>query len=159
MEIAGLPLHPLLVHATVVLVPLAAVSAIVFATVPGWRWLTRWPTTVLAVLAVVLAWLTRLSGEALVESRPVLEPLVEDHEELGELLAWVVIPFAALVLLAAWSLAGATALASGRGGRGSRIPAVGRVVPALVVLGALGVLALVVLAGDSGARAVWGSSA
>ena len=39
------PLHPLVVHAAVVLVPLAALSAVgVRACCRGWRWLTRWPT-------------------------------------------------------------------------------------------------------------------
>ena len=156
MEIAGLPLHPLVVHATVVLVPLAAVAAVVLALVPRWRWLTRWPAAVLAVVAAGLAWAARLSGDALLEARPGLEPLVADHEDLGELAAWSTLPFAAVVLLAAWSLAGPSALASGRGAQESRLPALERVLPVVVVAGALGVLVLVVLTGDSGARAVWG---
>jgi len=35
--INGLPLHPLLVHAVVVLLPLAAVGSIIIAVVPKWR--------------------------------------------------------------------------------------------------------------------------
>lgn len=156
MEIAGLPLHPLVVHATVVLVPLGAVAAVLMAVVPRWRWLTRWPAAVLAVLAVPLAWLSTWSGEVLLEARPGLAPLVADHQEVGELLAWSTIPFAAVVLLAVWSLAGPSALGSGRGAQESRLPALERVLPVAVVAAALGVLVLVVLTGDSGARAVWG---
>jgi len=59
-------------------------------------------------------------------------------------------------VLAAWSLAGSTALASGRGARESRIPALEKVLPVLLVLAAVGVLVLVVLTGDAGSRAVWG---
>lgn len=156
MEIAGLPLHPLVVHTTVVLLPLSAAAAVVLALVPRWRWLTRWPAAVLAVVAGGLAWVATWSGEALLEARPGLAPLVEDHEDLGELATWATLPFAAVVVLAAWSLAGPSALASGRGAQESRLPALERVLAVAVVAGALGGLVLVVLTGDSGARAVWG---
>ena len=162
MEIGGLPLHPLVVHAVVVLVPLSAAFTVVFAVVPRWRWLLRWPTALLAAGAAGLAWAARLSGKALLEDRPALlasAPLreqVERHQQLGELLSLVVLPFALLVLLGTWSLAGSSPLASGRGAREGRVAALARVLPALLVLAALGVLALVVLVGDSGSRAVWG---
>jgi hypothetical protein len=156
MEIAGLPLHPLVVHATVMSVPLSAALAVLFAVLPRWRWLTRWPTAVLAVGALALSWLSTQSGEALVEARPELERLVEEHQERGELLANAMIAFALLVVLACWSLAGTSALASGRGAQESRLPALEKVLPPVLVLAALGVLVLIVLVGDSGARAVWG---
>ncbi len=156
MEIAGLPLHPLVVHAAVVFIPLSALLTIVFAVVPRWRWLTRWPAALLAVVALVVAWLARLSGTALLEARPELAQIVESHQDRGNLLSWVVIPYAVLVLAAAWSLAGETALASGRGAQESKVPQLDRVLPALVVVASLAVLAIVVLAGDSGSRAVWG---
>jgi len=156
MEIAGLPLHPLVVHATVVLVPLSALTAVVFALVPRWRWLTRWPAAALAMVALGLAWISTLSGDALLRSRPELGPLVQRHQQLGNLLADVMIAFAVVVVAAAWSLASATALASGRGARDSRVPALEKVLPVLVVAAALAVLVLVVRVGDSGARAVWG---
>ncbi len=156
MEIAGLPLHPLTVHATVVVVPLSAVVAIVFAVVPRWRWLTRWPSAVTAVLALGASWLSSTSGEALAEATPRVAEAIEEHEDLGELLAASMIPFAVVVVLAAWSLAGPTALVSGRGAQHSRIASLEKVLPAVLVPGSLGVLVLVVLVGDSGARAVWG---
>ena len=43
MEINGLPLHPLVVHAAVVFLPCAALLALVYAAVPRWRWAVRWP--------------------------------------------------------------------------------------------------------------------
>jgi uncharacterized membrane protein len=156
MEIAGLPLHPLVVHAAVVLIPLSAALAIAFAVLPRWRWLSRWPTAGLAVVAALVAWVARLSGGSLLDSRPELERLVAEHQDRGELLALVSLPYAVVVVLAAWSLQGTTALASGRGAQASRVPALEKVLPALVVLVALAVLVLVVLAGDSGSRAVWG---
>jgi uncharacterized membrane protein YqjE len=108
------------------------------------------------VVGLVLAWVAKLSGDALVASRPELAELVEKHEQLGELLAYAMVAFTAVVVLAAWSLAGTTALASGRCEQESRLPALEKVLPVLLVLGAAGVLLLVVLTGESGARAVWG---
>lgn len=162
MEIAGLPLHPLVIHAVIGLVPLSALFGVALALVPGWRWLTRWPAAALAVAAAVLTWVARLSGKALLEARPFLldaEPLkarIERHEELGELLSLAVVPYALVVVLAAWSLAGTSPLASGRGARRSRVPALEQALPVVLVLAALGMIVLVTLTGDAGARAVWG---
>ncbi|HSE07043.1 MAG TPA: DUF2231 domain-containing protein [Nocardioidaceae bacterium] len=156
MEIAGLPVHPLVVHAAVTLIPLSALFAIAFVVLPRWRWLSRWPTALLAVAALAVAWVARLSGAALLDSRPELARLVAEHQTRGQLLSLVAIPYAVIVVLAAWSMAGGTALASGRGGQESRIPALETVLAALVVIAALAVLVLVVLTGDSGSRAVWG---
>jgi hypothetical protein len=63
MEIAGLPLHPLVVHAAVVLIPLSALLAIGLAVLPRSRWLLRWPTAVASVLAIALGFLATTSGE------------------------------------------------------------------------------------------------
>ena len=60
--IVGLPFHALIVHAAVVLTPLAVLSALAFAVLPRWRYLTRWPTAVLAVGAFASVWASRLSG-------------------------------------------------------------------------------------------------
>lgn len=167
MEIAGLPLHPLVVHAAVTLIPLAAVLAIVFAVVPKWRWLSRWPTLLTALAAVVVAWVARLSGHSLYDERygdprtlalttPQFQERIETHLERGDLLSLLVIPFAILVVAACWSLAGQTALASGKGSQESRLPALEKVLPALLVLAALGIIVLTILTGDAGSRAHWG---
>lgn len=155
MTIAGLPLHPLVVHAAVVLIPLSAVAAIAFAVSPRWRWLSRWPTAVMSVVVVALGFLATSSGEALQESSPALERAVHEHAERGDALSWLLVVFAAVVLVGAWSLSGSTALASGKGAWESRIPALEKVMPLLLVLTSVAVLVLVVLVGDSGARAVW----
>jgi hypothetical protein len=140
MEINGLPLHPLVVHAVVVLSPLAALTGLAF---------------VLALGAALAAVLSTASGEALVEARPGLEPLVEEHEDWGELLRTASLAYAAAAALGAWALGGPSALVSGRGARGTN-RVVGGVAAVLVTAGAAAVLVLVFLAGESGARAVWG---
>ena len=156
MEIGGLPLHPLVVHAAVVLTPLAVLAAVVFALWPRHRWLTRWPTVAVTVAAAGSVVVARLSGEALVEARPELAQLVADHQDRANVLVPVTLGLLALVGLGAWSLGGPSALASGAGARESRVAVLDKVLPALLVLAGVAVLVLVVLTGDSGSRAVWG---
>ena len=148
-----MPLHPLVVHAVVVLGPLAALTGLVYAAVPRWRWLLRWPLVVLAVSTAVASVVAVQAGGALLDLRPELEPLVEEHQEYGELLRTVALGYAVVSAVAAWALGGASALASGRGARETRFG-----IPVAVVLAvvAVGLLVVLYLAGDSGARAVWG---
>lgn len=63
-EFAGLPLHPLVVHVPVVLVPLLVLSSLVYALVPQLRPRVGWVAVVLAVAAPASAVLARFSGEA-----------------------------------------------------------------------------------------------
>lgn len=156
MEIGGLPLHFLVIHAAVVFTPLAALAAIVFAVVPRWRWLSRWPTALLALVSFGSVWIARLSGEAFLAQRPELGPLVRIHESRGDLLSYVMIGFLLLALGGAWALGGTTGLASGRGARTSTLPAADKVISVVLVLISIAVLVLVILTGDAGSRAVWG---
>ncbi len=156
MTFAGLPLHPLVVHAAVVLIPLTALLSIGFAVLPRWRWLLRWPTAAASVVSIGLAFLATTSGESLEETKPQLRQLVHEHSERGELLANLTIVLAVVVVVAAWLLPGPSGLASGKGDVTSRVVVVDKVLPVLLVLAAVVVLVQVVLTGDSGARAVWG---
>jgi len=88
MEISGLPLHPLVVHAAVVFGPIGALTALAYAGLPRWRGRLRMPMLALALLAtgsVVAAYLT---GSNFLESRPELgqKAMVETHEARAELL-------------------------------------------------------------------------
>jgi uncharacterized membrane protein len=156
MTFAGLPLHPLVVHAAVVLIPLTALLSIGFAVLPRWRWLLRWPTAVASVVSIGLAFLATTSGESLEEAKPQLRQLVHQHSQRGELLANLTIVLAVVVVAAAWLLPGPSGLASGKGDVASRVVVADKVLPVLLVLAAVIVLVQVVLTGDSGARAVWG---
>lgn len=155
MEINGLPLHFLVVHVVVVLGPLAGLTGLVYALVPRWRWLLRWPLVVLGVVVAIAAVVAVQAGEAFLDVRPELAPLVVEHQEWGELLRGVALVFVAVALLAAWALGGPSALVSGRGARESR-GVLGWIALALLVTASAAVLVLVFLAGDSGSRAVWG---
>ena len=63
MEINGVPLHPLVIHAVVVFVPLAALAAIAMS-VPKWRWLARWPALLLTLGATAATFVAKLTGAA-----------------------------------------------------------------------------------------------
>ncbi len=148
MEINGVPLHPLVVHAAVVFGPLAALTALAYL-LPPWRDRLRWPMVVLALIAAGSIWAAFLTGEEFFESARfdgvsgVVLDRIEQHEELAGTLRLVVSGFAAVAVL--------TALAHHRGG------AVRALLAVLLLAGALATLVWVVLAGDAGAQAVWGS--
>ena len=107
--VLGLPTHPLIVHATVVVVPTAAVAVLLAAVWPRFRAWAGWGPLALAVLAVVLTPLSTSSGESL-EHRVGGSRLIEDHSHLADLLIWWVVPLAVLALALYW-------LHGSRGGR------------------------------------------
>jgi glucan phosphoethanolaminetransferase (alkaline phosphatase superfamily) len=153
MEINGTPLHPLVIHAVVVFVPLAALAAIALA-VPRYRWLARWPALIFTVIATAATYVARSSGHDLEHERHLESPLVHTHEEWADRLMIAMWVFAVLVLVAFWVLPHVTRLAGGRD-REAKIAALEKPLMLLVPLAAIAVLVLVVLTGDAGARAVW----
>jgi hypothetical protein len=79
----GLPMHPLVVHATAVLVPLAALAVILQVCWPRFRaWAGPLPAA-LSLLGLVLTPLSTATGESL-EEKVAESSLVEKHAELGE---------------------------------------------------------------------------
>lgn len=143
-EVAGLPLHPLIVHAAVVLVPLAALGLIVMAT-SGARSKRYSPAVVfVAVVGALASWLARLTGEELREQLGAGRP--SEHYEYGELM-----PLVATVLLVVVII---LALMDRQGG--GRRNAVGTVVSLIAIVVALAAIAATVVTGHSGAELVWG---
>ena len=63
--IFGLPVHILVIHAVVVLVPLCAVGVIVAAVSQTWRERLAVPIVVLLTVAVASAFVAKLSGQKL----------------------------------------------------------------------------------------------
>ena len=144
--IFGLPIHPLIVHATVVVVPTAALAVALYAVWPRFRAWSRWGPLALSVAAVVLTPLSTSSGESL-EHRVGESHLVEEHSQLADLLIWWVVPLTVLAAVLYWLHR------ADRGTRSSR--ALGLVAAALPVVVAAGTLVQVVLIGHSGAEAAW----
>lgn len=147
----GLPLHPLVVHAVVVLLPLAAVGTIAIALVPRWRTTYGWLVLAAAAGGTALCLVATQSGEALQErvGRP------EAHADLGAQLVWFSLPMVVLVAVLVMMQRGrVTATSRGSGSRGQSAVTV---VAGLAVLAALASGFQVYRVGDSGARSVWGS--
>lgn len=143
--INGIPLHPLVVHAVVVLLPLSVVGTLAIVGRPAWRRPYGPLVVAAAVIATALCPVATASGEEF-KQRVGVNPAV--HQGRGEVLVWfglaLVVTTAALVWL-------------------DRRPADRRpgkpvmtAVAALAVVAAVAAGIQVVLVGDSGARAAWG---
>ncbi|WP_438855650.1 hypothetical protein [Agromyces sp. M3QZ16-3] len=170
-QVAGLPLHVLLVHVVVVGVPLLAVLLVVLAAWPSARRVLWIPTLVGAVALLGLTWLTVEAGEWLAERVPET-PLIEEHADQGDdILPWVI----ALTVVA--GLVGALALveraaarkvtdAEVAAARGVSTPArrspVRVAVAILLLVTTIGVGAgavwTTIRIGEAGSRAVWEGS-
>ncbi|WP_329480747.1 hypothetical protein OG558_00815 [Kribbella sp. NBC_01510] len=150
-----LPLHVLVIHLAVVVLPVAALTAIAFAVLPKWRWLLRWPALVLGLGALVCAFVAKKSGDAFVAAVPQLQKLVAVHRSRGNLLLWLVLAFAVLIVIAFLLLSGPTALASGKGAKATKSRPLELVVTAAVVVLGVVVIYQTIRTGDAGARALW----
>jgi uncharacterized membrane protein len=161
-SIGGLPLHPLVVHATVVLVPLAVLGALAIVVFPRARRRYGSLVVVTAVAATGCTVLAEQSGEALEHTLP-RNPAIEAHAAAGDYLklwmAPLMIAVAIFVLMhrradrTARLEATGTTSALALAGR-QRVLAVGVAVVTVVL--ALGTALVVYQTGDLGARAVWG---
>jgi uncharacterized membrane protein len=144
--INGVPVHPLVVHAIVVLLPLATLGTLAIVARPAWRPRYGWLVVAAAAVSTVLIPIGTASGEAL--EKRVGEP--GDHAELGDQLIWFAIP----LLIVSAALVWLDRRRSQQREPGS--PTLLRVVATLAVVAALASAVEVYRVGDSGARAAWG---
>ena len=149
--INGIPVHPLVVHAVVVLLPLAMLGTVAIAVRPKWR-VPYGPLVIgTAVAAAILCPVATSSGEALEER--VGDPSY-DHAELGESLVWFAI---ALVIVSAalyyLQRRQEKALAADPDAETNQTLLTGVAVLAVVV--ALAATYQVYRVGDTGAKSVW----
>ena len=147
-EIFGLPAHPLVVHAAVVLLPLAAITTLVCAAVPRARRLYAPVAVGLALVATLAVGLAQGSGEALEEEVDETE-LIEEHTEHGE----QVLPWAIAVTVAAAAVTAAPVLARRRPALSARTVTAALV--AVSLLAGAGAVWTVGEVGHSGAKATW----
>lgn len=142
--IDGLPLHPLIVHATVVLVPLAALLVLLAAGSTRFRaWAGPLPLGA-SILALVLTPLTTATGDRL-ESQLPHSALIEKHDHLaGTLILFTGALF--VLALAQWWV-------TRPGAKAGRNVVV--VVCALAALASAATVVQVVRIGHSGADAAW----
>jgi hypothetical protein len=147
----GLPAHPIVIHAAVVLLPIAAVGTILVAVWPPLRRRFALLVAICAVAAAVTVWMAQESGQGL-EDRVKETDLVEEHTEEGEtVLPWALGVAGVAVLVAGYDRYRANRT-DGDAPRGNAV-AIGLTVLA-VIAGAGGTYS-VVKVGHSGAKAVW----
>lgn len=147
--IAGLPLHPLVIHATEVIVPAAALAVLLAALWPAFRRWAGYLPLLLALASLVLVPVSEKTGEAL-EERVGESALIETHSELAEgLLPWVIGLVVVGALLVWWYRSESKATAP----RAPKWIPIALAVAAVLATGGTTVQAILV--GHSGATAVW----
>lgn len=142
--IFGLPVHPLVVHGAVVLIPLVAIAGLVMSYLPSFSRRYGKLVLVIAVIAQLSLFIAKLSGESFEER---LGKEVERHANLGEIAPFTTLPLLVLLYLR-WRM--------DRSGATVGSPFVRRLVSVALVIAALAALVFIFLTGHSGADSVWG---
>ena len=145
--VGGIPLHPLVVHGAVVLVPLAALGVIVLALVPRWRSQYSVLAFLLALAATVNVQIAKMTGETLEDNFGEV-PKIERHAELGDVMLWFTLPLLAASIVIWWL---------GRRAKNERPLSSGLAIllSVLCIVAASAALVQVIRVGHSGAAAVW----
>jgi hypothetical protein len=173
--IGGLPLHALVVHFTVVLLPIASVGSLLTAVWPAVRRRFGWLAVAAAAVSVVLVPITTKSGENLEAGLGAeTNPLVQKHGDLADLMiywaAGLFVAVTALMILHTMAerrakTAAVPELDGGAGGVATETATETRRSTGLTVAMVVAMLATVGLSvgtgihiyrvGDAGAHAVW----
>jgi hypothetical protein len=148
----GLPAHILLVHAIVVLLPLAAGMLVLTAVWPSVRRRLAGPNALLSLGVLALVPITTDAGEWLERHVP-SSKLVHDHTELGDTALYVTVPVVTLALIVWWR--NREEAATGRILLAPASRAVTIVIAAMAVLAAASAVYDTYRIGDSGAKASW----
>lgn len=149
MEILGLPLHPLIIHAVVIFVPLAALGGLAMSFVASIRKRYGWLVVAFALVGMVSTIVAQQAGEALAATFQQKSAALSAHIAIGDgLFLWTIILFvgtSALML--------AQRLLDADHPRGPIARWAGA---AVTVVGAVVSVIQVVRIGHAGATAVWG---
>ena len=158
-SVNGLPAHILLVHAIVVLLPLAALLLVLTASWPAARRRLAAPNAILSLVTLVLVPITTNAGQWL-EHRVTDTALLRDHTRLGDTALYAALAVTVTALLIWWRQREAERVADPppKPRRTFLAPRNTTVTAAVAVLAALVAGAAVYdvyLIGVSGARASW----
>jgi hypothetical protein len=157
--IGGLPVHPLLVHATVTVLPLAALLVLLAALWPTARRRLSFLPVAFSILAVILLPLSFESGDNL-EAAVGGGRLVARHEHLAHQLLWPVVGLAVASLVVELTRhLGPPPAAPGARAHDRGSTAVSVTAAVLAIVFSITTVAQTVRVGEAGARAVWGHAA
>jgi len=158
-KLFDLPAHPLLIHAPIVLLPIAAIATVVLAVKPAWRARASWWMVGGLFLTVVLLFAAKEAGEALIEAYDRANGKgavdISKHQDLAEMtflmtLAWFAV-FGSLTVLERVERVRVGVL----GALASNMIARQAIAAVTAVLGVLATIWLI-RTGHEGARSVWG---
>ncbi|WP_043058925.1 DUF2231 domain-containing protein [Enteractinococcus helveticum] len=153
-EFFGLPLHPLLVHAVVVLVPLTVIALLLAQFWPRARRRLGGVVPISALGVAALVPVTMAAGKSLADIIGPL-PAVLKHERYAQmLLPWSI--GLAVVAVIQWIWFRWSKAALHQAERFRTATTAGVLLTVAVVVVSLGNLTVVILTGHSGSRAVWG---
>lgn len=159
-QIGGLPVHVLIVHFVVIVVPVAALATILTAAWPTARRRLGIVTPIIALAALISVPIATQAGEWL-QAQVGNSELVREHAELGDrMLPWAVAVF--LVAVAQWIWFHSYAPGGVRNPdarRSGRTLAITVVLAAAVAVTAVGSVVTVYLIGESGSKSVWSGEA
>jgi cytochrome b involved in lipid metabolism/uncharacterized membrane protein len=139
--ITGLPVHVLITHAVVVLLPLAVLTLILVITIPKLRSHYRYPAVGLAIVSAISAIIAEQSGTAL-QAR-VGYP--GEHAEWGEMLPPVAVALAVLSVI--WLIV--SRMASSRG------KVLAAIIGGVIIVVGIFAVVITVQAGHSGSEQTW----
>ena len=142
-SINGVPIHALIVHVAIVLIPLSAIGAILIAARPKALRFFGVKTVIAAAVGVVAGVISKTSGQNL--SQRVGWP--QEHVNYGNIFPIAAVAFL-LLLVVFWLIARGVPLNRNR-------PLWLKVFGAALILAAIGITYLTVLTGFSGASATW----
>ena len=159
-SISGIPLHPLIVHIPVMMVPLAFLGALLALVRPPWRSWSLPLTAVFAGVSLVGVQLAMQSGEGLEEILDEESAAIERHSQLAEQARPMVFLFVVFAIAAAviWWLISRERTSEADGGATARTATLRKLIVPVCALSVLtGVLATVWIykTGHSGAESVW----
>ena len=143
--ISGIPVHPLVVHAAVVLLPLAALALIAVFLVPRWRSTFGWLVLAGLFVGAGAAFVAKESGEALAAR----VGLPQEHASWGDRLPIVAILLLVVAAIWLWPQRGS----QGRGPASTSTMTT--VLGIIAIVLAVAVIGLTIVVGHSGAEAVW----
>ena len=156
--IDGIPLHPLVVHAVVVLLPLAALGAVVIAVRRSWRRSLGIPVLLVALAGVAAVPMASTTGSQLYAALGVENPLIAIHMQRASWLLPAALAF--LLLLGAAVLTELAIVRAEVGAHAAPMATVTRYrvatgLSALAAVVGVVAVAIVVLVGHAGSTAVW----
>lgn len=143
--IAGLPVHALVVHAVVVLLPLMALLTLLWTWRPGTSARLGWGVVAANAGIALTTLVAKQSGERLQArlSQPGEPPVAADHQAIAQFLPWLALALAVASVLVQLLRRGSAGMP-------------GRLTAALTAVVALAVIVWTVRTGHSGSEAVWG---